>query len=548
MLLIKIKNVKKYYEDRLVLDIEDFELMDGDRIGLVGENGAGKTTLIKAILGLIEVEEGNIFLTESYSYISQTEENVECLEDNKIKKIFNSPKKYKEFLSGGEKVKLRVAKALSENKRLIIGDEPTSNLDSKSVKNLEDMFKNHKGALLLVSHDREFLDNICNKIAEIQDGKIKIYYGNYSKYLELKKEEKNREKREYTEYIAEKNRLEDAIRVKEGLSARIRKTPKRMGNSEARLHRKMGGQKGKKKIDNAIKNIENRIEHLEVKEKPKDIKETKIRIKEGLEIITKTPIEIKNLNLYAGNKLLIKDSSLRIKRGSKTALIGENGCGKSTLIKAIINNSKEEIKINNKVKIGYFDQEQKILNDNKSILENIKESSSYDEGFIRINLDGFGFKGDSVFKKVSILSGGEKVKVALCKIILADNNLLILDEPTNYLDIKAVESLEEALKNMDKTLLIVCHDRRFIEKVCDNLIFIENKSIKQFSGTYNEYIKEKEKPDKTLKRKLEEKMIIENKLSEVISLLSVEKNEDIKNQLNEKYNELLKQLKEVNSI
>ena len=548
MLLIKIKNVKKYYEDRLVLDIEDFELMDGDRIGLVGENGAGKTTLIKAILGLIEVEEGNIFLTESYSYISQTEENVECLEDNKIKKIFNSPKEYKEFLSGGEKVKLRVAKALSENKRLIIGDEPTSNLDSKSVKNLEDMFKNHKGALLLVSHDRVFLDNICDKIAEIQDGKIKIYYGNYSKYLELKKEEKNREEREYTEYIAEKNRLEDAIRVKEGLSARIRKTPKRMGNSEARLHRKMGGQKGKKKIDNAIKNIESRIEHLEVKEKPKDIKETKIRIKEGLEIITKTPIEIKNLNLYAGNKLLIKDSSLRIKRGSKTAIIGENGCGKSTLIKAIINNSKEEIKINNKVKIGYFDQEQKILNDNKSILENIKESSSYDEGFIRINLDGFGFKGDSVFKKVSILSGGEKVKVALCKIILGDNNLLILDEPTNYLDIKAVESLEEALKNMDKTLLIVCHDRRFIEKVCDSLIFIENKSLKQFNGTYNEYIKEKEKPDKTLKRKLEEKMIIENKISEVISLLSVEKNEDIKNQLNEKYNELLKQLKEVNSI
>ncbi|MGM9979094.1 MAG: ABC-F type ribosomal protection protein CplR [Clostridium sp.] len=548
MLLIKIKNVKKYYEDRLVLDIEDFELMDGDRIGLVGENGAGKTTLIKAILGLIEVEEGNIFLTESYSYISQTEENVECLEDNKIKKIFNSPKEYKEFLSGGEKVKIRVAKALSENKRLIIGDEPTSNLDSKSIKNLEDMFKNHKGALLLVSHDREFLDNICNKIAEIQDGKIKIYYGNYSKYLELKKEEKNREEREYTEYIAEKNRLEDAIRVKEGLSARIRKTPKRMGNSEARLHRKMGGQKGKKKIDNAIKNIESRIEHLEVKEKPKDIKETKIRIKEGLEIITKTPIEIKNLNLYAGNKLLIKDSSLRIKRGSKTAIIGENGCGKSTLIKEIINNSKEEIKINNKVKIGYFDQEQKILNDNKSILENIKESSSYDEGFIRINLDGFGFKGDSVFKKVSILSGGEKVKVALCKIILGDNNLLILDEPTNYLDIKAVESLEEALKNMDKTLLIVCHDRRFIEKVCDNLIFIENKSIKQFNGTYNEYIKEKEKPNKTLKRKLEEKMIIENKLSEVISLLAVEKNEDIKNQLNEKYNELLKQLKEVNSI
>ena len=550
MLLAKINRLKKYYGDKLVLNIDNFEILDGDRIGLVGENGAGKTTLIKALLNLIEVDEGSIYLTKSYSYISQLDKFTENINVTKVKKVFNAPNSYSDFLSGGEKVKLKIAKALSENTSLIIADEPTSNLDKKSVEVLEEMLKSYSGSLLLVSHDREFLDKLCNIIVEIDNGMVKIYNGNYSKYIELKALEKETQLREYNNYATEKKRLENAILVKEKLGNSIKKTPKRMGNSEARLHRKMGGQKGKKKIDNAIKNINKRIEHLEVKEKPIEIKETKIRIKEGMELITKTPIEIKDLNLCVGNKVLFDNISIRIKRGKRIAIIGENGCGKSTLIKEIIRNSNECIKINGKVRIGYFDQEQNILNEDKSILENIKENSSFDEGFIRINLDGFGFKGHDVYKKISVLSGGEKVKVALCKIILSDNNVLILDEPTNYLDIKSMESLESALINTNKTLILVSHDRRFVEKVCNYLIFIEDRTIRVFDGTYEEFIENKniKSLDKDKKRLEEERMLIENKIAETLSLLVVEKDEKRKNSLNKEYNNLINRLKYIKNI
>lgn len=548
MLLASLNKIKKYYGDKLILNIDKFQILEGNRIGLVGENGAGKTTLIKALLGEIKIDEGNIFLTNSYSYISQLDEFNKEVNENKIKKIFNSPSRYNDFLSGGEKVQLKISKALSENKKLIIADEPTSNLDKKSIEKLENILKKYRGSLLLVSHDREFLDKLCNIIVEISNGKLKIYEGNYSKYIEVKKLERITEEKEYNNYITEKKRLENVILVKDNLGDRIKKTPKRMGNSEARLHRKMGGQKGKKKIDNSIRNINKRIDHLEIKENPREIKETKIRIKEDMEIITKTPIEIRNLTLKIIDKVLIKDISIRIQREKKIAIIGDNGCGKSTLLREIIRNSNECIKINGKVKIGYFDQEQNILHENKSILENIKEDSYFNEGFIRINLDGFGFKGDSVFKKVSILSGGERVKVALCKIILGDNNILILDEPTNYLDIKSLESLESALINTNKTLILVCHDRKFIGKVCNHLIFIENKNIKEFNGTYKEFIENTniKKIDKSKKRVNEEKMILENKITEVLSLLAIEKNADKKQKLNKDYIELIEKLKEIN--
>jgi len=183
---------------------------------------------------------------------------------SKIKSLLNAPEEYKKYLSGGEKVKIKISNALSENKELIIADEPTSNLDSKSIETLEEMFKKHNGSLILVSHDRNFLNALCNTIFEIEDGKVNVYKGNYSKYLELKKSEKEREINEYNKYINEKNRLEEAIVIKEKLRNNIRRTPKRMGNSEARLHR-MGGQKSKKNLDNNIKAIKSRIDHLEVK-------------------------------------------------------------------------------------------------------------------------------------------------------------------------------------------------------------------------------------------------------------------------------------------
>ncbi|MDZ4992506.1 ATP-binding cassette domain-containing protein [Clostridium perfringens] len=543
MSLARLNKVKKYYGDRLILDIDKLEILDGDRIGLVGVNGAGKTTLIKSLLGQIPIDEGNVSLTKSFAYISQSENSNEETLNNNFKNVFNAPFEYHEFLSGGEKVKFNIANALSENKHLIIADEPTANLDEHSIETLENMLKNYNGALLLVSHDRRFLDSLCNTIIEIEDGKIKAYKGNYSKYLELKTLERQRAETEYTSYINEKKHLENAILNKQNLKDSLRKTPKRMGNSEARLH-KMGPQRAKKNLDNNIKALRSRIDQLDIKEKPKTIKEIKIRVQDNLKIASKNLIEAKDFTLFSGNKLILKDVKFKIKNGKKVALIGDNGCGKSTLLKNIVSR-ENNIKVLDNVVIGYFDQSQKILKDDESILKNILKDCSYDESFVRINLDGFGFKGDAVFKKVSSLSGGEKVKIALCKILLSDNNLIILDEPTNYLDIKSMESLETALINCNKTLIVVSHDRNFISNVCDYILEIDNNIIHEFSGTYDEYInfKNKSKLDNKEKANKDSLLILENRLSNVISLLSIETDITKKSLLENEYSDLLKELK-----
>ncbi|SCI74464.1 Uncharacterized ABC transporter ATP-binding protein HI_1252 [uncultured Clostridium sp.] len=543
MLLVSIDKLKKYYLDRLILDIYKFEIQENDKIGLVGANGAGKTTLIKSLIGDTDIDEGNIYLTNSYSYVSQNEDIKDLYSDNKIKSLLNAPDKFEDYLSGGEKVKLKIVNALKEKKKLIIADEPTSNLDQESIKILEKMLKNHNGALLLVSHDRQFLDSLCNTIVEIDEGKIKVYKGNYTTYLKLKEKEVKRQEFEHEQYKTEKNRLENAKIQKNELKNSIRKTPKRMGNSEARLH-KMGGQRGKKNLDENIKAIQSIIDKLEVKEKPKNINQIKIYIQDGMEIVSKNLIEVKDLTLKVDEKLLLNDVSFKIKRNKKIALIGENGCGKSSLIKEILKNNNEAIKINERVKIGYFSQSQDTLNIDKSILDNIKEVSSFDETFIRINLNLFGFKGDEVYKKVGVLSGGEKVKVALCKIILEDNNLLLLDEPTNYLDIISMEALEKSLRSTNKTMLIVSHDRSFISSVCDYIIEIKDKSLREFNGNLNEYEKSKTivKLDKQEQIDKDKILILENKLSHIISMLCIEDNINKKQEYEKEYERLLNEI------
>lgn len=543
MLLASIDKLKKYYLDRLILDINKFEILENDRIGLVGVNGAGKTTLVKALTGNIDINEGNIYLTNSYSYISQSEDVENLCTDGKIKSLLNIPAKFEEHLSGGEKVKLKIANALKEKRKLIIADEPTSNLDQHSIGILENMLKKHNGALLLISHDRQFLDSICDTIAEIDEGKIKVYKGNYTTYLNLKKEEMKRQEFEYEQYKIEKNRLENAKIQKTELKNSIRKTPKRMGNSEARLH-KMGDQKSKKKLDGNIKSIQSRIDHLEVKDKPKYINQIKINIQDGMEIISKNLIEVRDLTLKIDERLLLDNVSFKVKRNKKIALIGDNGCGKSSLLKEFIKNNNESIKINSKVKVGYFAQNQDSLNFKKSILDNIKEVSSFDETFIRINLNLFGFKGDEVYKKIEVLSGGEKVKVALCKLILEDNNLLILDEPTNYLDITSMEALEKSLISTEKTMIIATHDRIFINKVCDYIVEIKERGLSEFNGNLKEYEKAKvvvkiNKEEQIDKNKI---LILENKIIHIVSMICMENNQARKLQYEKEYEDLLKEI------
>ncbi|MEG0295951.1 MAG: ABC-F family ATP-binding cassette domain-containing protein [Clostridium sp.] len=540
MALIKVNRLKKYYKDRLILDINDLEINEGDKVGLVGVNGCGKTTLLDIITSKVESDEGEVHLDRSYSYISQMEEEV-IIEVNKVVKELSVPREYKDYLSGGEKVKARIAKALSNDTRVIIADEPTSNLDAGTIKIIEDKFKNFRGSILLVSHDREFLDNVCNKIIELDKGGIVEYNGNYSKYLVEKQKRVEREKEEYSQYISEKIRLENAIIKKNSLIDGTRKAPRRMGNSEARLH-KMGDQSAKKSMDNAVKSLRSRINQLEVKEKPIENESIKIDMVDGSEFYSKQPIEINNITLGYGEKILIKDSSFKLRKGKKVALIGDNGVGKTSLISAILNND-ESVNIANRVNIGYFRQDLKLLDQDKSIIENIKINSSFDETFIRIILASFLFKGDAIYKKVSVLSGGEKVKASLCKVILSDNNILILDEPTNYLDIDSMGVLEEALKNSNKTMIIISHDRKFISEVCNEVLEIKDKSLVHYNYSYYEYVDRvnKSKVSNKCKIKAEREMVINNRIVELISLMSIEKNEKIKMNYEVQYEELIKE-------
>lgn len=548
MQLGSISNLKKYYGDRLLLDINKFEINEGDRIGLVGENGVGKTTLIKILIGEIKADEGNNYITDSYSYISQREQWCEIDGEGKLKGMLHVPNEYDEYLSGGEKVKMRIVKAFEENSSLIIADEPTSNLDVESVKLLNKMFKKYKGTLLIISHDRNFLDDLCNKIVEIEDGKLTIYSGNYSDYLNQKEENRKVNEREYNKYIHEKSRLEKAISEKEVLRDRIKKAPKGMGPSEAKTI-KMGDQRGKKNIDNNIKSIKSRIDHLELKEKPQDIKKITINILPSMKLNCKIPIEIEDSKIYVKDKLLIDNVNLKIKQGRKIALIGKNGCGKTTLLKYIISGNSDKVKILSNVKIGYFDQGQGNLKDDKTILENIKEDSSYDETFIRISLSEFGFKNKSVYKKVGDLSGGERVKVGLCKVILSDNNILMLDEPTNYLDIKSIEALESALVNTDKTIILVSHDIRFVSNICDYIIEIKENKLHEFDGGYSFYLEHKngDKIDIDKKKCEDELLVLKNRLTEIISLISLETDEIKKAELDLEYKDLLNKIKIYNN-
>ena len=313
-----------------------------------------------------------------------------------------------------------------------------------------------------------------------------------------------------------------------------------MGNSEARLH-KMGGQENRKKLDNFAKSIQSRIDRLEIKEKPKEEDVIKIKILDSTKPYNKILVLGKNINKSYGENIIFKNSNFDIYNGRKTALIGPNGSGKTTLVNMILNG--EGIDISKNVRIGYFSQSMALLDENKTILENVMEKSIHNESFVRLILARLLIKGDKVYENLEVLSGGERVKISFAKMILEDINFLILDEPTNYLDINSLEVIEDLLINYDGTILLVSHDLRFIENIAEELLIIENKKINSFKGNYREYVANKNKPKLNKKENERQKMILEMEISLLLSKTSTEKNEDAKKRLDEKYKEKLEELR-----
>ncbi|MCM3236532.1 ATP-binding cassette domain-containing protein [Heyndrickxia oleronia] len=372
-------------------------------------------------------------------------------------------------LSGGQKTRLALAKILLQQPDLLILDEPTNHLDLQTLTWLENYLHSYVGTILIVSHDRYFLDSLVTSIYEIERTEARRYVGNYSKYVESKEKDQEILSKKYVKQQEEIEKMENYIQ----------RNLVRVTSSKS------------------AKNKRKQLERIKRIDKPLgDLKKTKLSFpiekKSHKEVI-----DVKDLSLFAdkeSSNYLLNNITFQMQRGDKVALIGPNGIGKSTLMKKLVNDThtSEEIKWGNEVKIGYYDQEQATLNSRQSILQEVWTKFPHEEeAKIRTILGNFLFYGEDVFKKISALSGGEKARVALTELMLEKANVLLLDEPTNHLDLFTKEILETALLNYEGTIFFISHDRYFINKLATRIIELQPTGVTNYNGNYDDYIESK---------------------------------------------------------
>lgn len=522
MLEININKLNKNYGENIILKDFNLEVYTKEIISIVGDNGSGKSTLLKLISGIEKPSNGKISINKNSTLglLNQIHENdsrkvIEILKSNlnnyddydkKLKKIENKMKKaegeeqtkliikylelqesnnfYKEEeklgkiidkfklekllnnvfdnLSGGEKTIVTLAALLLKEPNILLLDEPTNHLDIDTLEWFEDYLKQYNGTILIVSHDRYFLDKVSNKTILIENGKEIIFNGNYSFFLE---ENEKRKEKEYNEYMIQKKE----IAKKEESIKKLREWA-RIGDNE-RLYKK-------------AKSIEKRIEKMDKKEKPKE--NTKINLNfEMDERSGKDVLVINNFNLKY-DKNIFCNACMNIKFKERVCLIGPNGSGKSSLIKEILKDN-QSIKKGSNLKIGYIPQIIVFDNENLNILEEAKRFYYNDEEHLRSSLFHFNFKKEDINKKIKSLSGGEKVRLLLFCLMQEKINFLILDEPTNHIDIQTKEILEKALLNFDGTIFFVSHDRYFINNIATRIVSIENNKLISYIGNYDDY-------------------------------------------------------------
>lgn len=372
-------------------------------------------------------------------------------------------------LSGGEKTRLSLAKLLLSKPSVLLLDEPTNHLDIQAVEWLEGYMRDYQGTVIIVSHDRYFLDQLVTSILELENNSISNYNGNYSNYIAEKQIRQEQEAREFSKYKKESDRQKDIIR-------RLR-------------------QHGTEKLMNRAKSKEKQLSKLKVHELPTYSPKKAYMHIEARETSGKNVLQIENLSKKFGCSTLFNDVSLKIYRGDKVSLIGPNGVGKTTLFKMLLdqtNSNSNCISLGHNVIVGYYDQDQKTLTNKNSILNEIWDLyPGKTETEIRTLLGSFLFTGDDVFKTVSVLSGGEKARLSLLKLILSKSNFLLLDEPTNHLDINSKEVLEEALIKYNGTIFMISHDRYFINRVSTKILELNKKGIDQYLGNYDYYMEKK---------------------------------------------------------
>jgi len=533
MIACSAQQVGKSYGGNTVFENICFEIHERDRVGLTGRNGSGKTTLFKLLAGAEVPDTGKIHwrkgceigylaqipdypagmkaidvLKTAFTYLLEMEKTMKKMEqqmanenvpdqlnkligeygelqdqfalnngyemDSQIERISNgldiSSLLNKDFsiLSGGEKTKVCLAHMLLKSPNLLLLDEPTNHLDIKAVEWLADFIKNYEGTVVLISHDRYFLDETAGRILDLEGGEITLYQTNYSGFVKEKEERLMREFQQYEEQQKKIKKMKEAIkRLREWAN---QCTPpnaglhKRASSMEKALHRM-------EKLDRPVLNRKKMNMDLEASERS------------GKDVVL-----MKEVSKSFGSKHLFQNVSMHIQFRDRTAIVGDNGSGKSTLVKMILGELEPdagEIRRGSNLKVGYLSQHVFADADDQSVIDAFKEGLAVTEGEARHILAGFLFYGYTVFRKVSQLSGGEKMRLRLAQLMHRDINFLILDEPTNHLDIESREVLEEALEEFNGTILAVSHDRYFINRIFSKIYWIDQKELHYYEGNYD---------------------------------------------------------------
>ena len=537
MIELSLSKVEKNFGFKKVLNGFSLELKTGERVALIGPNGSGKTTIFKIITGEENLNAGNIsirkgatvgmlsqipptfpkettvkeilligkakvleieqkmrelekrmatctpeqmdVLLKSYGSLQEAFDNLGGYQlESDINKVCNGFKIKPEMLerkfntlSGGEKTIVYFASLILSEPSILLLDEPTNHLDIDTLEWLEEYLKNYKGSILISSHDRYFLDKVTTKTILIERGKEEVFFGNYSYYLE------ENERR----IMAEFEDFKDQQKQIAAMKASIKKL------QEFGRLAFPGGESFFKRAAS----IQKRLDKIELLEKPETKKELpldfQVQKRSGKEVLI-----IDNLNLMIGDRILLEDANMHIRYGEKVCLMGKNGTGKSTIIKLLFNDTPAEIvdgeiKLGSNVNIGYLPQEIHFEDENATVLDTARRFFDGSETALRATLAKFLFYGENVFKKVGSLSGGEKVRLKLLELIQKKANFLILDEPTNHIDIDTKEMLEEALNEYSGTILFISHDRYFINKLAKRTLCIEDGHINSYLGNYDDY-------------------------------------------------------------
>ena len=437
-----------------------FHLEDKEKAAIVGINGSGKTTLLRCILGIEEADEGSIAFSKEkkMDYLAQQHADIETENDDY------------ETLSGGQKTRKRLEEILQEKPDLLILDEPTNHLDIGSIQWLEKVLKRYDGAVLLVSHDRYFLDRIVTKVIDLERGKVRMYQGNYSAYAEKKRQLREAEWKAFQNQQAE-------IKHQEAVIEKLKQFNREKSIKRAESREKM-------------------LLKVERLEKPEETENEMKLLFAPRESSGNDVLMAKELGKSYDGKRLFSHGTFSLQRGEHVALIGDNGSGKTTLLKilnGLVQADEGEFRLGSKVKIAYYDQEHAVLNMEKTLFDEIQDSyPEMNNTKVRNVLAAFLFTGDDVYKRIQDLSGGEQGRVSLAKLMLSDANFLILDEPTNHLDIQGKEVLEEAIRNYEGTVLYVSHDRYFINKTATRIIELFSNRFDNYIGNYDYYIEKKE--------------------------------------------------------